>query len=481
MKPLPLGTSRAMAEEKAHYWTEQAEKIGAVRPAPKAAPSLGASWWDSLFAYRDGRGYSPTRDAFNQGVRPVLGDKHPKDWTRDDCEAVVTYLDGKVTEGAISWKTAQNRWAFFTKACKLASSAKKGTGLRVRSDNPCAGLEGPDRGVKKKKQWLTPTEFAQLMACPEVPVRWRRMYAILAYAYIRPSELKALDPADIGMDAGRIHVTEAWDRARRRRKTPKTGAGVRKVPIEPELRPLLQALLDEHEGDGPLFPMPPAESWASTFREHLERAEIARPEPFADTITHKQITMYDLRASGITWRALRKDYGPEIQEHAGHEKYDTTDGYIRTANAAGDVGSPFPKLPASLFGKEFRSEYRSESTQVLEIIASPTGFEEVEKRGVAEDSAQTAEGATGGSSALEGSKSATLGHRSIDVIASIETPLPVDEVERALGDAITKAVAAGRFDVLPALVAELEARRKARQAPGVVDLEAERARRGGKG
>jgi hypothetical protein len=31
---------------------------------------------------------------------------------------------------------------------------------------------------------------------------------------------------------------------------------------------------------------------------------------------------------------------------------------------------------------------------------------------------------------------------------------------------------------LPPLVAELEARRKARQAPGVVDLEAERAKRG---
>jgi hypothetical protein len=51
-----------------------------------------------------------------------------------------------------------------------------------------------------------------------------------------------------------------------------------------------------------------------------------------------------------------------------------------------------------------------------------------------------------------------------------------DHLETALADAIGKAAAAGRFDVLPSLVAELEARRKARS--GAVDLAVERARRG---
>jgi hypothetical protein len=52
----------------------------------------------------------------------------------------------------------------------------------------------------------------------------------------------------------------------------------------------------------------------------------------------------------------------------------------------------------------------------------------------------------------------------------------IDVVEAALADAITKAATAGAFDVLPKLVAELEARRKARA--GTVDLAAERAKRG---
>jgi hypothetical protein len=54
-------------------------------------------------------------------------------------------------------------------------------------------------------------------------------------------------------------------------------------------------------------------------------------------------------------------------------------------------------------------------------------------------------------------------------------PAP-DAVEGALADAIQKAAAAGAFDVLPKLVAELEARRKARLE--VVDLSAERVKRG---
>jgi hypothetical protein len=46
----------------------------------------------------------------------------------------------------------------------------------------------------------------------------------------------------------------------------------------------------------------------------------------------------------------------------------------------------------------------------------------------------------------------------------------------ALADALTKTAAAGDFDAVRALVNELEARRRARA--GVVELEAERAKRG---
>lgn len=75
-------------------------------------------------------------------------------------------------------------------------------------------------------------------------------------------------------------------------------------------------------------------------------------------------------------------------------------------------------------------------------------------------------------------KYADLGTRSkpFDHVASAP-----DAVELALGEALTRASAASQWDVVATLARELEARRKARQAPDVVDLDAERAKRGEKG
>jgi hypothetical protein len=51
-------------------------------------------------------------------------------------------------------------------------------------------------------------------------------------------------------------------------------------------------------------------------------------------------------------------------------------------------------------------------------------------------------------------------------------------VEVALAEALFGATAAGEWALVAQLARELEARRTARQAPSVVDLETERRRRG---
>ena len=61
------------------------------------------------------------------------------------------------------------------------------------------GVEPPERGEKKAKQWLYPSEFETLMACGRVPVLWRRLYAILAYTCLRPGELRALEWTDVDL------------------------------------------------------------------------------------------------------------------------------------------------------------------------------------------------------------------------------------------------------------------------------------------
>ena len=72
-------------------------------------------------------------------------------------------------------------------------------------------------------------------------------------------------------------------------------------------------------------------------------------ELFVNDTTRKHITFYDLRATGITWMAVRGDDAQKIQHRAGHESFSTTQGYIREAeNLQGGFGQPFPSLPATL-------------------------------------------------------------------------------------------------------------------------------------
>jgi hypothetical protein len=83
------------------------------------------------------------------------------------------------------------------------------------------------------------------------------LYAVLTYAYLRPNEPKALKCRDAELDTGLIDLTRAWDFEKNiERANPKTAAGVRFVPIEMELLPLLRDLCAGLGADDYLFPRP---------------------------------------------------------------------------------------------------------------------------------------------------------------------------------------------------------------------------------
>jgi hypothetical protein len=48
--------------------------------------------------------------------------------------------------------------------CADMVSAKKRE-LRVREDNPCRDVKAPERGARKAKQYLYPSEFLQFVSC----------------------------------------------------------------------------------------------------------------------------------------------------------------------------------------------------------------------------------------------------------------------------------------------------------------------------
>jgi integrase len=282
-----------------------------------------------------------------RGGVTAFGDLKVSEVTRDDVEDVVASLDVKVaSEGRFAWKTAQNVWGIVTKMFDDAKNAKDRS-VRVRADNPCVEVRGPDRGVKKQKQYLYPSEFMKLMKCPFVPLHCKEFYAGLVYTYMRVGEYEALLSGDIDTDAGVIRIGKAVCPTTGGIKAPKSGKP-RAIPIEPAVLGMFRRMKAYPKIDGAkgiLWTGDPSIR-CDLLRAHLEAAGIDRPSLHKDTETSKRMTIHDLRATGITWAAVRGDDHLKIMQRAGHKNTSTSLIYIREAdNLRISFGQVFPQLP----------------------------------------------------------------------------------------------------------------------------------------
>lgn len=287
-------------------------------------------------------------------VRLVLGLKHPRDWTRHDFRKLSRELDRKVRNESITWKTAVNAWGTATKMADDATESKDDA-IRCRDDNPAENVRGPYRGAKTARQYLFPSEVSQLLGCAPVPVRWRRMFAVAVYTYCRASELRALTWDDVDVDRGIIRVTKAFDVATGGIKTTKSKCP-RTIPVEPALLPLLRAMKAEAGNEGPVLEMPAYRHLSTLLKRWLKAAGITRASLTAKGPSERPIRFHDLRATGITWMAVRGDEPLRIQQRAGHTDFNTTQGYIREADVLREgFGEPFPILPESLLEAQLAS------------------------------------------------------------------------------------------------------------------------------
>jgi hypothetical protein len=93
------------------------------------------------------------------------------------------------------------------------------------------------------------------------------------------------------------------------------------------------------------------------------RQGVRRPELHQGSATRKALTWHDLRATGITWMAVRGDDPLKIKQRAGHASFQTTEIYIREAEAVREgFGAVFPPLPKSLISVAPRDESSGESS-----------------------------------------------------------------------------------------------------------------------
>jgi integrase len=286
-------------------------------------------------------------------VWPWLQGRAMVDVTTADLERLVQRLDARIHDGSLGWRTARNVWGVVSKAFADAKSSKD-LSLRVRTDNPAADVQPPDEGVTKTKVYLYPSELLALLHQGDVPQRYKRLIVISIYLYLRAGELEALDWSDLDLVRGIAHIHRSIDRYREigTEKSTKTGEA-RKLMIEPGALSLLRAMHAEagSPSSGRAVKMPPAEDLAARLRQYLGWAKVARAELYVDAgdVTRKRITWHDLRATGITWRAVRGDDPLRIQHDAGHRNFSTTQGYIREAsNLGAGFGEVFPPLPAEL-------------------------------------------------------------------------------------------------------------------------------------
>jgi integrase len=329
------------------------------------------------------------RTRWNKWVSPRIGKKRPEDVTADDVEDIRNDLDAAIAEWvkragksgremgrAVCGKTAMNVWTALTSSFKAMTSGKD-RDLRVLKGkpNPCHGVEPPgDRSSRRsrRKTFVYPREAATLLSTPGVPIEWREIYAVAIYTYLRPGELRVLLWADVDLEAGLVSVTKAWDYADEKIKPPKSEAGVRDVPIDPNLKPLLRRMRKGREPGDLLVPALSTfgeDHLAEQWRRHLRLAKITRSALHASTMSHVQSNFRSCRDTGITWLAMNGLDMQKIKRRAGHEKIATTDGYVKVAEdlSGGDLGIPFGPLPASLTSPP-RSTSRSTEAPIGAIL-----------------------------------------------------------------------------------------------------------------
>lgn len=291
-------------------------------------------------------------------IGPRLGGKPIAGITRDDVEDVRDALDRAVAErkkeggrAGLSGARARNVWSVLTSMMKEACMSKR-RDLRVRTDNPCATVQPPDKTDAKRKTFIYPAEFLKLVSCRVVPNEWRELYAVACYLYLRPGELRALLWTDVDFAAGVVHITKAYDEDSKAVKPPKTRNGVRDLPIPAALVPLLKTMRGRSDGTAEVLPVLAGlneNRRAGWMRKHFEVAKLDRPRLKEESTTTMMVNFRSWRDTGITWLALMGVDVAKMQRRAGHDSISTTLGYVKMAeDLTGSIGDPFPALPAEL-------------------------------------------------------------------------------------------------------------------------------------
>lgn len=287
-------------------------------------------------------------------ISPLIGKKRMAEITTDHLRDVVEALDAKAKNDAVRFgaKTACNCWALVSKMFDDAVESKVRS-LRILTVNPAKDVRPPDPPGDVEKQWLFPVELHQLLSCKDVPLVRRRLYAAAVYCYTRPGETLAfLWEQSIDLKHGMVRVNRSYDHIEDEFREHTKTEDSRHFAIEPILRPMFEAMWKKRDlSTGLVFQT--ETKLAETLRADLLAAGVDRSALHRRKRGALLMRFHDLRATGITYMAIRGDSDHDVRERAGHADFATTTKYIRRGHLAARavVGDPFAPLPDCLLSE----------------------------------------------------------------------------------------------------------------------------------
>jgi hypothetical protein len=310
----------------------------------------------------------------------------------------------------------------------------------------------------------------------------RQAIALSVYLFPRAAELRALRWRDFDLKRGVVHMHQAVERYSGEAKGTKTKSA-RRFSVEPAILPLLLAMratVGDAEGadDELVAPdLPDVEELAVRLRRYMQRAGIDRADLFANDATRKHMTWHDLRATGLTWCAVRGDEPFKIKQRAGHANLATTEGYVREASSVADAfGEVFPPLPSTLLGPNSDRggpKLTESSENPRRKARRPHGVRSLGLEHPSQRDPET-QGPTRAEPVSEAPRASVSDHVSDRDQATARAPRTLLDDLAAL---VARAVAAGDLTLARALI-DAQAKASPASSAPIVDFAAERARRG---
>ena len=254
-------------------------------------------------------------------ISPILGDMQLEAISPDDVQAAI--VAAEIQAGS---RQAQLVYTLLHAVFRRAVRSKH---LR---ENPVDAIDKPEH-IGQEGRSLEGDDWIAL----EPIISTNAAYALMCFAGLRRGETLALRRADIDLCAGIIHVSRQRIRVKGvlQITTPKSSAGVRDIPIAPELRPILDQATRFLLPNALIVPIAP-ETLAHRWKKDQQKAGIRQTYRLHD-LRHTYATRLVL--AGVNLRVLQYTIG-----HADYQLTVKTYTHIGASAAKSELSRVYAAL-----------------------------------------------------------------------------------------------------------------------------------------